>query len=463
MPRRKPIYNRLVEFEPGSTKVVPGLAESWEVSADGLEYTFHLRKGVKFHTTDYFTPTRDFDADDVVFTFERQMNKDNPYFDYAGGDWPYFAAMSMPELIKSVEQVDDATVKFTLTRAEAPFLADLAMDFASILSKEYADKLAAAGKTRDCSTEQPIGTGPFQFVGYDKDAIVRFKANPDYWGGKPEIDELDLPGHARSGARRTEAAGRRVPGHADPAPGRHRGAAGPTRTSRSIQQESARHRLPRLQHAGEAVRRRAGAQGAQHGDRQAGDRRRRLAGAAGTVANGPMPPTMWSLRRDVDRTIPTIPTAAKEAARRSRRERTSKMKLWAMPVARPYNPDPQRTAEMIKADFAKIGVEASIVSYRFGRVSQVAPAPRIATVPCSSAGRATTATRTTSSARLLGCDAVGANNRAEWCYQPFDDLIRKAKVTTDPAERARLYGRRRRSSRSRRRGRPSPIRSTRWR
>ena len=66
----KTLYNRLIEFEIGTTNVKPGLAESWEVSDDGLEITFKLRPGVKFHTTDYFTPTRDFNADDVIFSFE---------------------------------------------------------------------------------------------------------------------------------------------------------------------------------------------------------------------------------------------------------------------------------------------------------------------------------------------------------------------------------------------------------
>src|SRR4051812_23170458 len=72
------IYNRLVEFVPGGTAVEPALAESWEVSADGLEITFKLRPGVKFHTTSYFTPTRDLNASDVIFTFERQYKEDNP-------------------------------------------------------------------------------------------------------------------------------------------------------------------------------------------------------------------------------------------------------------------------------------------------------------------------------------------------------------------------------------------------
>jgi len=77
----EPIYNRLVEFEYGGTKVVPGLAEKWDISADGKEYTFYLRKGVKWHGTNKgFKPTRDMNADDVLFMFDRQWKEDNPFF-----------------------------------------------------------------------------------------------------------------------------------------------------------------------------------------------------------------------------------------------------------------------------------------------------------------------------------------------------------------------------------------------
>ena len=69
------IFNKLVEFERGSTKVIPGLAETWDISEDGTKYTFHLRKGVKFHTTKEFKPSRDFNADDVVFSFMRHLQK----------------------------------------------------------------------------------------------------------------------------------------------------------------------------------------------------------------------------------------------------------------------------------------------------------------------------------------------------------------------------------------------------
>ena len=126
------IYGRIVDFERGGTKVVPGLAERWTISPDGLEYTFHLRKGVKWHSNQNFKPTRDFNADDVIFAIERQWKEDNPYFKVTSPNHSYFNDMGMPKLIKSLERVDDYTVKFVLNRPEAPFLSNLAMEYAGV-------------------------------------------------------------------------------------------------------------------------------------------------------------------------------------------------------------------------------------------------------------------------------------------------------------------------------------------
>ncbi len=184
------VFSQLVEFERGTTNIVPGLAESWDISDDGLTYTFKLRKGVKFHSVEGFKPTRDFNADDVVFSFMRQKDKSNPWYSYAPGTtWDYFESMSMPEFFKGVEKVDDYTVKILLTQPQAPMLANLGMPFASILSAEFADKLKASGKMEQLN-QVPVGTGPFKFVGYQKDAVVRFAANADYWEGKTPIDTL---------------------------------------------------------------------------------------------------------------------------------------------------------------------------------------------------------------------------------------------------------------------------------
>ena len=133
-----PIYNRLTEFKVGTTEVIPGLAESWDVSENGKTVTFNLRKGVKFHSNDNFTPSRDFNADDVIFTFNRQKNDDHPYNGVSGGTWEYFDGMSMPDLIDSIEKVDEHTVVFNLSRPEAPFIANMAMDFASVVLQNTA-------------------------------------------------------------------------------------------------------------------------------------------------------------------------------------------------------------------------------------------------------------------------------------------------------------------------------------
>lgn len=99
-----PLYNRLVEFKIGTTEVIPGLAEKWEVSEDGKTYTFHLRKGVKWHDNKEFKPTRELNADDVVFSFDRQKNAQNPYHKVSGGSYEYFEGMGLPELISEVKR-----------------------------------------------------------------------------------------------------------------------------------------------------------------------------------------------------------------------------------------------------------------------------------------------------------------------------------------------------------------------
>ncbi len=101
------IYSRLVDFERGTTNVVPGLAEKWEISKDGTEYTFHIRKGVKWQSNANFKPTRDVNADDIIFAIDRQWKQDNPYFKVTSSNHSYFNDMGMPKLLKSVDKVDD--------------------------------------------------------------------------------------------------------------------------------------------------------------------------------------------------------------------------------------------------------------------------------------------------------------------------------------------------------------------
>src|SRR5437899_6929912 len=167
-----PMFNRLVEFETGTTNTVPGLAESCTASPDGKVYTFKLRKGAKFHSNANFTPSRDFNADDVLFSWNRMADDNHPFHKLtAGQTFSYFEDMGMKNIVDKVEKVDDFTVRFKLKRSEAPFLADLAMDFASMISKEYFEAMQKKG-TPNAADVYPIGTGPFEFGSYQKDAII---------------------------------------------------------------------------------------------------------------------------------------------------------------------------------------------------------------------------------------------------------------------------------------------------
>ena len=98
--------------------------------------------------------------------------------------------MGMPDLLKSIEKgADDLTVVMTLNKPNAPIIANLAMDFATIHSAEYAKFLMDKG-TPEQFDQIPVGTGSFQFVDYQKDAVIRFKAFAEGWAGKPKVDDL---------------------------------------------------------------------------------------------------------------------------------------------------------------------------------------------------------------------------------------------------------------------------------
>jgi dipeptide transport system substrate-binding protein len=430
----KPIYNRLVEFKRGTSEVQPGLAESWDVSEDGLEYVFHLRKGVKFQSTDYFTPTRDFNADDVIFSFMRQLDKNDPWYEYTAGiSWEYFNGMSMPDLIKSIDKVDDYTVRFVLNRPEAPMIANLAMDFASIVSKEYADKLQADGKM-EMLNQQPIGTGPFQFVAYQKDAVIRYKANPDYWGGKQPIDDLvfAITTDASVREQKLKAGECQVIPYPNPADLADLKAdpnlnvmeqEGLNVGYLAYNTQQAPFDNPKVRKAlNMAINKEAIIDAVFQG--------------AGRIAKNPIPPTMWSYNKDI-KDDPYDPEAAKKMLDEAGVKDLS-MKIWAMPVQRPYNPNARRMAELIQADFAKVGVKVEIVSYEWGEYLKLSKdVNRDGAVLLGWTGD--NGDPDNFLAVLLGCDAVGGSNRAQWCNKDFEDLIQKAKVVSDKDKRAELY------------------------
>ncbi|MFN7905066.1 MAG: ABC transporter substrate-binding protein, partial [Pseudobdellovibrionaceae bacterium] len=103
------VYNRLVEFKIGTTDIVPGLAEKWTISKDGKTYRFFLRKNVEFHSSADFKPTRNFNADDVIYSFEVQKDSKHPF--RQKDDYEYFSSMEMDKVIQQIKKIDDYTVE----------------------------------------------------------------------------------------------------------------------------------------------------------------------------------------------------------------------------------------------------------------------------------------------------------------------------------------------------------------
>ena len=430
----RPVYNRLVEFDRGTTNTIPGLAESWSVSDDGTEYTFKLRAGVKFHTTDFFTPTRDFNADDVIFTFDRQRLADNPFHSYVEGtSWEYFSGMDMPALIKDIVKVDDMTVTFVLNKPESPTVANLAMDFASIVSKEYADKLMAEGKVADLN-QAPIGTGPFQFVAYQKDAVIRYKANPDYWNGKQPIDDLVFAITTDNSVRMQKLKAGEC--HVAPYPNPADLADLKADTNLTVMEQEGLNVGYLAYNTKVAPYDNANVRKALNMAINKQSILDAVFEGSGKAAKNPIPPTMWSYD---EATIddPYDPEAAK-AMLAAEGVTDLKMKIWAMPVARPYNPNARRMAEVMQADFAAIGVEVEIVSYEWGEYLDLSKAEdRDGAVLLGWTGDNGDPDNFLSV--LLSCSGVGASNRAQWCNEDFDKLVNQAKQISDQAERAKLY------------------------
>ena len=426
------IYDRLVEFAHGTTNVVPGLAERWEVSVDGLEYTFHLRSDVNFHATDDFQPTRELNADDVIFTFKRQMDEDDPFFDYGGGVWPFFEGLSMARLIASIEKVDDRTVKFVLTQPEAPFIANLAMDFASIVSKEYAGGLAAADR-RNLDL-RPVGTGPFRFLGHEADGAVRYTANAQYWNGAPAIDDLVFavtPSDSLRVRKLRDGACQLI---APPSPADVAALADDPsvvlRQSEGLGVAYLAFNTTQPPFDDPNVRRAL----TMAIDKQAIVDA--VYGGAARVAETPIPPSVWSY--DATITGPGHDPDAAAAALAEAGVEDLTMNLWVPTVDRPYNPDPRRMAELIQADFAAIGVEAEIVALDLGDfIRRSAAIDRDAAVLFGWTGD--NGDPDNFLGALLGCDGIGISNRAQWCDVDFNDAVLLARTVSDRDERARLY------------------------
>ncbi len=424
------LYDQLLLFKPGSTELMPGLAEKWTISPDGLNYTLTLRKGVKFHSTPWFKPTRDFNADDVLWSINRVNDKKHPAHGAAKNGYIYWESMDMGKLIKTVSKVDAMTVRFTLNKPEAPFLANLAMSpVGSVSSAEYGEQLTKAGKLDQLNT-QPVGTGPFIFKSYQKDAVIRYSANTAYWGGAPKVDNLILAITIDPNVRiqRLKAGECLIGTNLKP---ESAGAFDNDPNVKMLRQSP----LLTAYIAPNAKRKFLNDKRFREALWLALDKKSYIASVYGgnaTAAVSFLPPGIWSFdaslpeRRDVEKAKALVKASGYDG---------TELALFTR-IGGPI--DGKRAAELMQADWARVGIKVKVQMLEWGELLKRAGKGEHDITFLQWAGD--NGDPDNFFTPNISCAAVeGGGNKSQWCNKAFDELIDKARKITDMAQRTALY------------------------
>ncbi|QTA83912.1 Extracellular solute-binding protein, family 5 [Desulfonema limicola] len=430
------VYDQLILYADESTDLIPGLATSWDVSWDGLTYTFHLRKGVKFHDGTVMN------SDAVVFSIGRMMKEKVVKFFKDKWDFPenqpaaeYWLSMEMENTIGSIEAVDENTVVFRLKRREAPFLANIAMDFAAIVSP------AAVLKHGENFRSNPVGTGPFKFVEWIKDDRIVLEANPDYWGGHPYLDKAIFRVIPENSVRFLELKTGNIDICQFPNPEdielakKDSGLKLVSQPGMNIGYVSFNHTKPlwqdkRIRQAlAHAINKQSIVDNIYYG--------------LGQVAKNTIPPTLWGYNDDIidhDYNPEKAKKLLEQAdfAGKLKEAGQTKITLWSMPVARPYNPNGMKVGEAIQADLKKIGVDVELVTFEWGTYlkKQRTQDPSMDLFQLGWTGD--NGDPDNFLAVLLD-GLADPNVRTQWKNEEYHDLIVKAKQAVTQAERINLY------------------------
>ena len=421
------LFDTLVRFRAGSLELEPGLAESWSASADGLEWTFRLREA-KFHDG---TPV---DADAVVFSFLRQKDAAHPAHTDACPYWE-----DNFQVVKEVAADGPRTVRIRLDRPFAPFESAMALFTMSIVSPAAwkSEGTDEKGKYRYRFGERPVGSGPFRFVRWNRDDSVVLERNPDYWGGAPKVSTLVFKVVKQNQQRLLLAEA----GQAHIVDGLNPADAERARSSPQLELRS----QPGLNVAYLAFNttkkpfddvrvRRALATAI---DKDA--IRSAAYDGVGEIATVPIPPGMPGWKKIEDRTRDLA--AAKALLAEAGLADGFTFRLWVMDNPRAYMPRPRDVAVQISQDLRQIGVRAEIEVVQWARY--LPDTRNGAHEACLLGWMADYGDADNFLYVLLSKETArvgSANNVSFWRDDQASAWLEQARVTTDRAERARLYG-----------------------
>ncbi|APG18265.1 peptide ABC transporter substrate-binding protein SapA [Kosakonia radicincitans] len=427
------LYDRLLDVDPYTYRLVPELAESWEVLDNGATYRFRLRDNVAFQTTPWFTPHRALNADDVVFTFQRIFNRNHPWHNVNGDSFPYFDSLQFADSVDSVRKLDNRTVEFRLKKPDASFLWHLATHYASVMSAEYAGELANKDR-QELIDRQPVGTGPYQLDEYRAGQYIRLQRHEKFWRGKPLMQQVvvDL------GSGGTGRLSKLLTGECDVL-------AWPAASQLTILRDDPRLRLtlrpgmniaylafntnkpplnnPQVRHAlALSINNQRLMQSIYYGTAE--------------TAASILPRASWAYDNEAKITE-YDPDQAHERLKALGLENLT-LQLWVPTSSQPWNPSPLKTAELIQADMAQVGVKVVIVPVE-GRFQEA----RLMDMnhDLTLTGWATDSNDPDSFFRpLLSCAAINSQtNFAHWCDHEFDDVLQKALASQQLAARIDDY------------------------
>ena len=412
------LFETLLNFGEQDTTIKPGLAKDWEVSDDGLTYTFELEEGVKFHDG------TDFNAEAVIENVNRWKagNKEQFY---------YFNSMFKAEgvdIITDVKADGDYTVIFTLSRPQAPFLKNLAMSPFGIASP------TAFEKDGDKFGQNPVGTGPFKFVEWRPNETITIEKFEDYWQeGLPKLDRVIFQVFQDNTARLNAliageidladginpSDGKTVEGNSAlqliERPSMNIGYLGLTNTRPPFDNKLVR------QAVNYAIDKQAIVDAFFEGRAQ--------------VAANPMPPSISGYNEDID-PYPFDPEKAKALLAEAGYD-GKEIELWAMPVARPYMPDAAKVAEVIKKNLEDVGIPSKIVTFEWATYLEKAKNGEADAFMLGWTGDNGDADNFIYT--LLDKDNIGSNNYAYYSNDEVHDLLIAAQSETDEAKRNDLY------------------------
>lgn len=421
------IFETLFEYDEELT-LQPKLAESYEMADDELTWKIQLKEGIQFHDG------TDFNADAVVFNFERWMDEDNPYHI---GDFPYYPFLyggfkgDPAHKVEYVKAVDEFTVEIKLTEKMAPFISFLAIPMFGIASPEAIEQYP------ENFYENPVGTGPFMFDSWNRNDKIVLKKNENYHvEGQPYLDQMIFTVVPDNSARLNSL----VTGEVDFVDGMN------PEDADTIAENPALELLKRPSFTnGYMVFNTEMAPFDNVKVRQAVDMaidKESIIDAFysgyADVAKNPIPPVLWGYNEDVEAASFDVDEAKSLLATAGYPD-GFKTEIWTMSNPRPYMPQPEKVAEAVQSNLADIGIEADIVTYEwatylektgngehpmamFGWTGVMADPDNFLYPNLSN-------TNTTKP----------ASNRAFYQSEPFTELLEEARVTFNEEKRIELY------------------------